>query len=157
MREIKFKGRRIDTKEWVYGFYYEHEPPLQCLVPDNFVSPKSKHYILQTSFADWNMPRQVDFIEVDPDTVCQFTDLLDCGGQEIYKGDILSVTDPNGEPERLCIVEYDSLVGGYPYEPDGGYGDFELSTIGWAMMMDFEFEIIGNIYENPELLAEGKE
>ncbi|MFV0518444.1 MAG: hypothetical protein ACK5MV_13710 [Aminipila sp.] len=69
MGETLFKAKRVDSGKWVEGFYYEHKPPLQCFAGEN--TEKSKHYILQTGFADWGMPRKIDLIEVIPETVGQ--------------------------------------------------------------------------------------
>ena len=78
----------------------------------------------------------------------QFTGLLDKNSKEIYEGDILRVINPNGEQDNNCIVEWDN-AGIYPYAPEDGYGDFDISAIGWAMELDYNFKVIGNIYENP--------
>jgi hypothetical protein len=69
LNQFKVRGRKLNSDEWVEGYYYEHLPPLQCIVPEDYIPEKSKHYILQTGFADWNMPRPVNCIEVDPETV----------------------------------------------------------------------------------------
>jgi len=82
----------------------------------------------------------------------QFTGLYDKNGEEIYEGDVLTVIDPNGEREVNCVVEWDSGASAYTYEPEQGYGHFDVSSIGWAVAMGFSFEVIGNIHENPELL-----
>ena len=90
--------------------------------------------------------------------IMQWTGLKDCKrteeypeGQEIYEGDYLSVTNPNGEADNPCVVEWDDRASCYPYEPQGGYGDYDISSIGWAMDTGFKFEIIGNVWQNPEL------
>jgi uncharacterized phage protein (TIGR01671 family) len=85
--------------------------------------------------------------------IMQWTGLKDKNGKEIYEGDALRVINPNGEEDNPCIVEWDGRGCCYPYEPQGGYGDYDISSIGWAMDSEFEFEIIGNVHEHTELLG----
>ena len=86
MREIKFRGKRIDTGEWVYGFYYE--------------KPSGKSYI-------YNNQTRLHH-KVDPATVGQYTGLRDKKGEEIYKGDIseLLEVDMSNEIEH----EYTDMI-----------------------------------------------
>lgn len=94
MKEIEFQGKRRDNGEWVKGFYYEHGKPLQCISNPNEIKI-DKGCIVRTGFADWNMPRQVEFIEVIPETVGQFIGLLDMSGdrpQKIYEHDVVEIT-----------------------------------------------------------------
>lgn len=145
-REIKFRGQQIGNGEWVYGYLRAFDD--------------GSYHI--TTKVERNVARHIDgkpFYtlygvehEVDPETVGQYTGLKDRNGVKIWEGDVLKAINPNGEEDNLCVVKWDNLCGGYPYEPWDGFGDFEVSTVGWAMTMEFTFEIIGNIHNNPKLL-----
>lgn len=145
MREILFRGKRIQNGEWAFGFLYEHEPPIQCIVPEGYVPEKSTWYILKTAFADWNMPRQVEFIEIDPATVGQFTGLTDKNGKRIFEGDVLSVEGYHGVVKfglhEACngwYVEYDKDNG-----EESGFAELNES---WSWK-GFGGEIVGNIHD----------
>jgi len=131
-REILFRGKSIKNGKWEHGYLYVHEPPLQCLVPENYVAEKSKYYILKTAFADWNMIRQVEFTEVDPETVGQFTGLYDNSETRIFEGDVVEYEEERG------VVSFSE-------------GSFWIDFDGWTnVMSEFnsqELEIIGNIHE----------
>jgi len=134
-KEILFRGKRLDNGEWVFG----------DLLQVKYSNGDYKASIMEQTPVASNFP-------VDPKTVGQYTGLKDKNGEKIFEGDVLKVINPNDEEDNLCVVKWDNLCGGYPYEPWGGFGNFDVSTLGWAMTMEFTFEIIGNIYDNPELL-----
>jgi hypothetical protein len=129
-----FRGRpERDKKKWVYGrlstytIGFNDEVSLDIIVNDK------------------------GFHEVVSSTVGQSIGRKESKKKDIYEGDVLSVINPNGEKDRNCIVKWDEIGCCYPYRPEHGLGNFDVSTIGWAMVMGFTFTKIGNIHDNPEL------
>ena len=134
MREILFRGKRIDNGEWCIGFY--------CQVADESDGgARVKHVIVVPTFMT-----QKGFLayEVDPSTVGQYTGLTDKNGKKIFEGDIISDGGFTG------IVVFDDKDGGAflvidPADPAGeADGEFFSGLI--------DREVCGNIYDNSELL-----
>lgn len=120
IRDTFFRGKRKDTGEWIEGYFFK---------------------IWDRTFILWGMTNDIpNMIEVIPETVSQFTGLVDKYGKKIFEGDIIA-------------------KGLYPYEvrwnPEqvrwGIYSnDFEV--VGFTKFSESYFEVIGNIYDNEELL-----
>ena len=127
MREIKYRGRRLDNGAWEYGdlvqFGQKCHTPCKCaIIPGT------------ASGSDPLCKVLLDY-EVDPATVGQFTGLKDKNGKEIYEGDIL--TD---EFESIGVVEW----------RDGAFVvNFQITDCFDDL---YQMWSIGNIHDNPELL-----
>ena len=129
MREIKFRGKRIDNGEWVYGYYF------QGFTGISYILVMHDHILGMT-----------EFYEVDPSTVGQFTGLKDKNGNEIYEGDILE-EEPGYYFEVIWSVEC---------------AKFKLQWQTKAIQYPewnrgVNMTVIGNRWDNPELLGESYE
>lgn len=130
MRTIKFRGKDIESGQWAIGDLHT-----LCDKPHIHTEHTSFPFAGKRSF-------------VNPDTIGQFTGLHDKNGKEIYEGDILtdSWVDFSRKPAYLTVVIF----------KDGAFG-FDLHYDGFTPMQhlmsdNMKFEVIGNIFDNPELL-----
>jgi uncharacterized phage protein (TIGR01671 family) len=127
-RPIKFRAQRSDNKEFVYGFYYKGKRADQNAleVPLGYAR-----------LFDCIITEQGVIYDILPSTVGQFTGLLDKNDREIYEGDIVQGIVPNGNTiNHKGVVEWVKHTGFIP---------FVMCDLG-------EREVIGNIYENSNLL-----
>lgn len=157
---VKAKARM--NKEWVTGYYYKMSETTHC--PIGEVSPVPvHHYVLVKSMTDWGLPNQMLRYEIDPDTICICTGLKDKNGKYIFEHDIMKgflypyLSDGNHNYYGLCdwfenvkafmiytIKNPDAKISGI------SHGNTEFMEY-WNPEM---WEIIGNEFDNPELLGE---
>jgi uncharacterized phage protein (TIGR01671 family) len=131
MREIKFRGKRLDNGEWVYGYYYTQ-------IITHAGNRKSRDHFMRTE--------QNIRYEVDPDTVGQYTGLKDKNGKEIYEGDIVESFD-HGQVRQLYLVKFNKGCFGASLD------NISFYFLTFDHVCVEQIKIIGNIYENPDLLS----
>lgn len=151
-REILFRGKRMDNGEWVDGFLYEHEPPFVGIVSENDVPDPSRWFILRTGFADWNLTRPIEFIEVTPCTTGQYTSLEDKNSKRIFEGDIIAIPlEEDRSPWEENCTYYENGEVYFDIERYGWYVKFPDDEISLWEFDECGVEIVGNIYDNPKL------
>lgn len=136
MREILFRGKRIDNGEWIEGGIIQG-------VPHELWQNEGRAYILV-------FPQYLsrpNLYEVDPATVGQYTGLTDKSGKKIFEGDIVKGLFLFGLPVRGVASFKDGAFGLAWLR--GDVDEFSAFT----SMCNVEYEIIGNIHDNPELLG----
>lgn len=141
-REIKFRGKMIPENEWIFGTILRIPAPPVCFGK----SETDKYYIQFPDpryMPDWNMPYKMVQGAVNPDTIGQYTGLHDKNGKEIYEGDIVK------------IKYRDEDIGKVIYEHNGFSIDVTNmnKNYGRVSFVNNFMEVIGNIYDNPELLG----
>lgn len=143
MREIIFKAKRIDNGEWVEG-------NLINLDADSgycYIVPAFKN--ASTLPVNWLIADRM--ILVDPKTLCQFTGLCDKNGKRIWENDIVRLVY-DGEEHIYQIIWDNSELDFKATNGEENYG----SNFEYLLCCD-EIEVIGNIFDNPELLQEESE
>lgn len=149
MREILFKAKRVDNGEWVEGYYYKMSETTYCFKEDYERKPVSEHhYILQERMADWGLPNQMVQIEIDPETLCQFTGTTDKNGKRIWENDVAWIVY-DGKEHIYQIVWDNSELDFKATNGKENYG----TNFEYLLCCD-EIEVIGNIFDNKELLQE---
>lgn len=133
MKEILFRGKTLDTNEWVYGYFvncvddvYPHVKVPEIIEATARRICRGEYYCSET-------------YEVDPKTVCQFIGDVDKNGKKMFEGDILEYYGGIGECSIKGFVVIRELVLMH-----------EGVTLGFARTSDYE--VIGNIFDNPELV-----
>jgi len=146
-RIIKFRGKDLNTGEWVYGFYSQ----------GSFIDPingeeRVRHLIKGDVLYD-----------VDPETVAQFTGLWDLNGEEVYEGDIV-MHDGNHELGLRIVAFYDQTFGIFTKDEyddirkgqNPWLNDYALPTCMNEWSVDGLLKVVGNVYDD-DIIPEPKE
>ena len=138
IREVLFKAKRTDNGKWVEGSLIQGVF-VRCV--DNQDIP----YILDIDDIDCDYDNFGDltdgfgYYEVNPDTICQFTGLVDKNSDKIWENDIV------GLDEDLYIVTWEEDDAMFALEDVGVVEHFSNVDSKWC-------EIVGNKFDNPELV-----
>lgn len=146
---IEFRGKRIDNGEWIYGGYHRHLKRTPSPIGDTIKEKDWQSLIIQSGFSDWNMPKPINYFEVDSKTVVQFTGLKDKNNKKIYTNDIIEIKYANDESVHKFKVYYDYENAYYSLK-EIGCDNLDV-LCGWSQS---QLEVIGNVFDNPELLDE---
>lgn len=133
MRKIKFRGKKALHLSWEYGLLCHHQ--------DGSLAIERKER------SGWYS------ISVIPETIGQFTGCHDKNGKEIYDGDQIGAWNMVGGKKvrsRLQVF-WNEATAQWCVDLSADQDKSYCDTL-WTELRDFEYEIVGNIHENPELL-----
>lgn len=139
-REILFRGKDSITKSWVYGaLVQQQDDPL-----------KEKAFIISYSNYQFGDFSEAVMHEVDPETVGQCTGFGDKNGNKIFEGDIVSICNSK---TFFFIVYWNHAVKSFILKSTvNGVNGIDCNVLDSTQ----DIEVIGNIYDNPELIKDGE-
>lgn len=139
MREILFRGKRVDNGEWIEG----------SLI--NTTAVQTKYFIIDSCWcesqrvtengcADFNW---LEAYEVIPETIGQYTGLVDKKDEMVFEGDIVKIS---GDLAGVYVSVWEEY--NFEYEFDN-----KEMSFGLCCVHSDDIEVIGNIHDNPELIS----
>lgn len=142
-REILFKAKRTDNGEWVEGNLITNE------------KNENQKYIGYIFDERNEVIEDFDIVEVVPDTLCQYTGLTDKNGKKIWENDIVLLREEIQDYEWKAVVKFGNPNGkynwGWQLVPIGEC-DMNKDILLWIDMEIANCEVIGNIFDNEDLL-----
>ena len=147
MREILFRGKRLDNGKWVQGF-------LVIWGNDYYIAPDINAYTSMGGRGKGRCMMFGHYYQVLPETVGQYTGLTDKNGKKIFEGDILKIIHKYQSPFDDDTKEYTDITTDVVFFDDEGLC-FSYGKSPFLCVVDnvtAEYEVVGNIHDNPELL-----
>lgn len=147
MRDIKFRGKGVADDEWYYGDLIQSCLGTAWIITEDYTTA-TEDITLNTCASP----------QIKQNTLGQYTGLHDKNEKEIYEGDILLAPVWFGSLKCVCIYQQENQVSSIQ-----GFGLYSYDTYfqKYRTLVESdewdEFEVIGNIYDNPDLLEKGAE
>ena len=145
MREILFRGKSVNDGEWVQGSLV-----VTTIEPADDTPIKHYHIEDMTIGVFPNGFQSGVSETVNPNTVGQYTGLTDKNGKKIFEGDIVRHWNGSEDGYDTGRVYWDTNYCGWRRTTDGFFHQKVVDT--FRMNLKCIYEVIGNIYDNPELL-----
>jgi len=153
-REMIFRGKRCFDGKWVYGFYVESKQSWEGHKPH-------KSWIVRDAMSNGGFFSVLGRYAVKDDTVGEFTGLVDKNGVKIFEGDIVCKRDLTFNLQYKGVVVYNSAIGCFRIHSESKGTTirmgFEASNVyndgKCTIPVKYEYEVIGNIHDNIELLS----
>lgn len=139
MREILFKAKLKGRNQWIEGFYCSMRETTYCFAEDYERHPVPLHHLIAVDeMTDWGLPNQLRLYEIDPETLCEYTGLIDKNGNKIFENDYVRCGDTVG------TVQYGEMGDGCCNGVYGWYFGFgDIRKYG-------DYEVVGNTHDDPE-------
>lgn len=129
MRKIEFRGKTVDGGEWIYGDLIQMDD--ECYI----------QYTEYVSQGEWDSSYTDCVGEVvDTETVGQYTGLTDKNGTKIFEGDIIKINE-----QYTRVVRYSEVKASFVTCDENQW-------LGYLKDYNKPIRVIGNIYDNPEIL-----
>ena len=139
MREIIFRGKRIDNGEWVQGY----------LTQNSGTTQNGKTFI--DSFIQTSHYEHGELVKTD--TIGQYTGLTDKNGKKIFEGDIVDITQYDNvyhKAYRCCRSKV--FFSNFAFRTNAAPEYEDEEPLSYWFWHDCDFEVIGNAHDNHELL-----
>ncbi|MEA0564564.1 YopX family protein [Lysinibacillus irui] len=141
MREIKFRGKCLRTNDWVYGL---------------LIIKRNEYYIGYIS----NISGIWSVIQVEPKTVGQYTGLKDKEDKEIYEGDLVLLKNEFASWKGTVVFDEGAFKLSIKHSWGTSVEHFNKTNVfndmGARIQLNNIYLVVGNIYENPELLGDSQ-
>lgn len=151
MREIKFRAWNKEEKCMIYSdeVYPKSEYKFEFEIFNNFKLTLMKMINRENAYHKDGEETHIEYFEPVDAEIMQYTGIKDSNGNEIYEGDIVKIEDYFGE-DLIGNIIYDEATAGYVFHKGNERNYFQMTLD----LENYVYYVIGNIYENPELLEE---